>query len=74
MSPVIVTAIVALGQSLGLKITAEGVETADQLRYLIERGCDEVEGYLFSRPVPAPEFVRMVVDQTGRERLAASTL
>ncbi len=70
----IVTAIVALGQSLGLKITAEGVETADQLRYLIERGCDEVQGYLFSRPVPAPEFVRMLLDQTGRARLAASTL
>ncbi len=70
----IVTAIVALGQSLGLKVTAEGVETADQLRYLVARGCDEVQGFLFSKPVPAPEFIRLVVDHTGRERLAASSL
>ncbi len=69
----IVTSIVALGQSLGLKVTAEGVETAEQLRYLVERGCDEVQGYLFSKPVPAEEFARLVLDEAERARLAATS-
>jgi EAL domain-containing protein (putative c-di-GMP-specific phosphodiesterase class I) len=65
----IVTAIIALGQSLGLKVTAEGIETADQLRYLLERGCDEGQGYLFSKPVPAAAFARLVLDQTAGQLL-----
>jgi diguanylate cyclase (GGDEF)-like protein len=58
----IVAAIIALGHSLGKKITAEGVETPDQLRYLIGRGCDEVQGFLFSKAVPADQFARLVLD------------
>ncbi|HLF40004.1 MAG TPA: EAL domain-containing protein [Acidimicrobiia bacterium] len=56
----IVTAIIALGHSLGLTVTAEGVETADQLTYLVQRGCDEVQGYLFSKPVPPDQFAALL--------------
>ena len=52
----IARAIVALGHSLGLKVTAEGVETEDQLEALALLQCDLVQGYLFSRPLPAEDF------------------
>lgn len=52
----IVSAIVALGQGLGLEVIAEGVENQQQLNFLKERKCDLIQGYLFSRPVPAAEF------------------
>lgn len=56
----IVTAIVALGHSLGLKVIAEGVETFEQLHALRAMKCDEMQGYLFSRPVPAAEMTRLL--------------
>jgi EAL domain-containing protein (putative c-di-GMP-specific phosphodiesterase class I) len=49
----IVNAIVAMAHSLGLRVVAEGVETAAQLRVLAESGCDVAQGFLFARPVPA---------------------
>jgi diguanylate cyclase (GGDEF)-like protein len=51
----IVRAVTSLGSSLGMKTTAEGVETEDQLEKLKEEGCTEVQGYLFSKPVPAAQ-------------------
>ncbi|MBN2645987.1 MAG: EAL domain-containing protein [Desulfuromonadaceae bacterium] len=51
----IVKAIIVLGNSLGMKITAEGIETEKQLWYLAEHGCQEGQGFLISRPVPARE-------------------
>jgi EAL domain-containing protein (putative c-di-GMP-specific phosphodiesterase class I) len=46
----ITKAIIAMGHSLGLKVVAEGVETEQQLQFLLRNGCDEMQGYLFSRP------------------------
>ena len=56
----ITTAVIRLAHDLRLKVIAEGVETADQVAFLRERGCDEGQGYYFSRPVPADEFTSML--------------
>ena len=56
----IVHAIVDLGRALGMSIIAEGVETRDQLTTLQAEGCDEVQGYLFSPPVPAAEVPDLI--------------
>jgi len=52
----IVSAIIRMAQALGMRTTAEGVETAGQLTFLREQGCDEAQGYHFSKPVSAPEL------------------
>ena len=52
----IVSAIIRMAQALGMQTTAEGVETDGQLAFLREQGCDEGQGYLFSRPLPPAEF------------------
>jgi diguanylate cyclase (GGDEF)-like protein len=52
----IVRVIAMLGQQLGMKVVAEGTETAEQVRYLKELGCDYAQGYFFSRPVNASAF------------------
>ena len=55
----IVTAIIAMAHSLRLKVLAEGVENKEQLAYLQTQGCDQFQGYLTSRPVPAAEFEKL---------------
>jgi diguanylate cyclase (GGDEF)-like protein len=53
----IVSAIMALGQALGLEIVAEGVETVAQQAFLSELGCDSLQGFLFGRPLPPAQFL-----------------
>jgi len=53
----IVSAIVALGQALGLRIVAEGVETSNQQAFLTRLGCDSLQGYLLGHPLPAERFM-----------------
>ena len=66
----IVRTIIALASSLGLTVVAEGVETDAQLAYLRANHCDQVQGYLFSRPMPPDECIRLM-QQPGRRRAAA---
>ncbi|MBV5336083.1 EAL domain-containing protein, partial [bacterium] len=61
----IVKAIIQMGRTLQLTIVAEGVETHEQLSYLADHGCHEMQGYLFSRPVTAEDF-RAVLRRKAR--------
>ena len=64
----IVTAIIAMGHSLRLKVIAEGVEYTEQSSFLKRGGCDQMQGFLLSPPVPSAEFLRLlqVPDPDGR--------
>ena len=72
-SAIIVHSIVHLGRALGLTVTAEGVETQDQHRFLQALGCHELQGYLFSPPVRPAEIDRRIAEEEGDLQLVAQS-
>ena len=56
----IVQAIIAMAHSLGIKVMAEGVETAEQLAFLRQHHCDGMQGNYFSRPLPPEQFIKLL--------------
>ena len=72
----IILAVIAMAQSLKLEVIAEGVETSDQLSFLTDNGCDQVQGYLFSRPCPAAQvdhlFDQDLLETEGAARISAA--
>ncbi len=68
----ILDAILALGHSLGMRTTAEGVETQAQLAQLRRKGCTQAQGYLFSKPVPAAEVAALIERLHGAATLLAA--
>jgi EAL domain-containing protein (putative c-di-GMP-specific phosphodiesterase class I) len=65
----IVSAIVALGQTLDLQIVAEGVETLAQQEFLSDMGCHSLQGFLFGRPMPPAQFLAALAHrETAAER------
>jgi diguanylate cyclase (GGDEF)-like protein len=63
----LVASIVSMGRILGMKVVAEGVEEAEQVAQLKQIGCDYVQGFFYSRPLPAPEFLTFVGEGPLRE-------
>lgn len=61
-SAAIITAVITLGHAMGLTVTAEGVETDEQLRFLQQSGCNELQGYYFSAPVSATQVDALLAD------------
>ena len=62
----ITQAIIAMARSLNIKVVAEGVENIAQLQFLREQGCDQTQGYLFSKPIAAEEFARLLRVNTSK--------
>jgi EAL domain-containing protein (putative c-di-GMP-specific phosphodiesterase class I) len=69
----IVSAVIGLAHALDLRVTAEGVETEEQLLALIDHGCDQAQGYFFSPPQPAPDL-RGLVARTRTWRPPGATV
>jgi EAL domain-containing protein (putative c-di-GMP-specific phosphodiesterase class I) len=68
----IATAVIALAHGLGLRVVAEGVETPAQVGFLRERGCDEMQGYLLSRPLEPAAFVQWFARREAEEHAQAA--
>ena len=56
--------IIRMAQNLGMQVVAEGVETANQMEFLIEQGCELAQGFFFSKPLP-PVAIQELVGRSG---------
>ena len=65
----IIKAIIKLAKGLKLAVIAEGVETIDQLKFLVDCGCDMCQGFYFSKPVPPAEFEKLLIDNTFQKEI-----
>jgi EAL domain-containing protein (putative c-di-GMP-specific phosphodiesterase class I) len=68
----ITQAIISLAHSLGMSVVAEGVETRAQLDFLAAQGCDEFQGYLFSKPLPDAELRELLAAAKGDSHLGVA--
>jgi EAL domain-containing protein (putative c-di-GMP-specific phosphodiesterase class I) len=59
--------IVAIGHKIGLAVVAEGVETKEQVDYLLNHGCDKIQGYFYSKPIAEEEVVSFLKKRSGSE-------
>ncbi|HTM76890.1 MAG TPA: EAL domain-containing protein, partial [Devosia sp.] len=65
----IIKAVIGLGQSLGMSVTAEGVETEEQLAMVRGQGCDEVQGFLFSPPLPPAALTDLLLSEVAPRQI-----
>jgi diguanylate cyclase (GGDEF)-like protein/PAS domain S-box-containing protein len=68
-APTIIRAVIALGRGLGVPVLAEGVETAEQVKFLATEGCDEIQGYYIGRPQRIADYAEMVGRVTNKPKL-----
>lgn len=73
-STAIVVAIIAMAHSLGLKVMAEGIEKTEQLVFLRQHHCDGCQGYLFSKPMPAGDFLDLIRKNSASSDFSQSEL
>jgi diguanylate cyclase (GGDEF)-like protein len=71
-SAALTSAIIAMAHGLKLSVIAEGVETPEHLAFLKDHHCEEAQGYLFSKPIPAEAFTRYLEERMPREPIAAA--